>query len=146
MKKTLALILGLTLTAGLLSGCVGTRETTTDTEGDSSAETSGGVVNVYNWGEYIDESVLTDFEEATGIKVNYQMYDSNETMYSKVSGGGAEYDVVIPSDYMIARMIEEDAVRLAKVARSAGQKELADRIGRELKEQLQKTVPTIPSE
>ena len=60
--------MGLTLTAGLLSGCVGTRETTTDTEGDSSAETSGGVVNVYNWGEYIDESVLTDFEEATGIK------------------------------------------------------------------------------
>ena len=108
MKKTLALILGLTLTAGLLSGCVGTRETTTDTEGDSSAETSGGVVNVYNWGEYIDESVLTDFEEATGIKVNYQMYDSNETMYSKVAAGGAEYDVVIPSDYMIARMIEED--------------------------------------
>ena len=108
LKKTLALILGLTLTAGLLSGCVGTRETTTDTEGDSSAETSGGVVNVYNWGEYIDESVLTDFEEATGIKVNYQMYDSNETMYSKVAAGGAEYDVVIPSDYMIARMIEED--------------------------------------
>ena len=66
------------------------------------------MVNVYNWGEYIDESVLTDFEKATGIKVNYQMYDSNETMYSKVAGGGAEYDVVIPSDYMIARMIEED--------------------------------------
>ena len=108
MKKTLALILGLTLTAGLLSGCVGTRETTTDTEGNSSAETSGGVVNVYNWGEYIDESVLTDFEEATGIKVNYQMYDSNETMYSKIAGGGANYDVVIPSDYMVARLIEED--------------------------------------
>ena len=48
------------------------------------------------------------FEELTGIKVNYQMYDSNETMYSKVAAGGAEYDVVIPSDYMIARMIEED--------------------------------------
>ncbi len=72
------------------------------------AEATGGEVNVYNWGEYIDESVLTDFEAATGIKVNYQMYDSNETMYSKVAGGGAEYDVVIPSDYMIARMIEED--------------------------------------
>ena len=107
MKKTLALILGLTLTAGLLSGCVSTRETdSTDADG-SGAETTGGVVNVYNWGEYIDESVLTDFEEATGIKVNYQMYDSNETMYSKVAGGGAEYDVVIPSDYMIGRMRQE---------------------------------------
>ena len=63
---------------------------------------------MYNWGEYIDESVLEDFEEATGIKVNYQMYDSNETMYGKIAPGGTDYDVVIPSDYMIARMIEED--------------------------------------
>lgn len=100
--------MSLTIMAGLLSGCVSTRESdSTDTDG-SGAEATGGVVNVYNWGEYIDESVLTDFEEATGIKVNYQMYDSNETMYSKVAAGGAEYDVVIPSDYMIARMIEED--------------------------------------
>ena len=100
--------MSLTIMAGLLSGCVSTRESdSSDTDG-SGAEATGGVVNVYNWGEYIDESVLTDFEEATGIKVNYQMYDSNETMYSKVAAGGAEYDVVIPSDYMIARMIEED--------------------------------------
>ena len=108
MKKTLALILSLTFVVGLLSGCVGTRPTTDSTSSGETSGGTGGVVNVYNWGEYIDESVLTDFEEATGIKVNYQMYDSNETMYSKVSGGGAEYDVVIPSDYMIARMIEED--------------------------------------
>ena len=117
MKKTLALILSLILSIGLLSGCVSTRDDTTyastedgnTTSGNTSSEsTSGGVVNVYNWGEYIDESVLTDFEEATGITVNYQMYDSNETMYSKIAGGGAEYDVVIPSDYMISRMIEED--------------------------------------
>lgn len=119
MKKTLALILSLILAIGLLSGCVSTRDDTTtlsssedgDTaSGDTSAEsTSGGVVNVYNWGEYIDESVLDDFEEATGITVNYQMYDSNEAMYGKIAGGGgSDYDVVIPSDYMIARMIEED--------------------------------------
>ena len=108
MKKTLALILSLTFVVGLLSGCVGTRPTTDSTSSGETNGGTGGEVNVYNWGEYIDESVLTDFEEATGIKVNYQMYDSNETMYSKVSGGGAEYDVVIPSDYMIARMIEED--------------------------------------
>ena len=71
-------------------------------------DTGSNVVNVYNWGEYIDESVLDDFEAATGIKVNYQMYDSNETMYSKIAGGGANYDVVIPSDYMVARLIEEE--------------------------------------
>ena len=106
------------MAASLLSGCVSSREEntlTSDTSGngtgDTSGEvqqTSGGEVNVYNWGEYIDESVLEDFEEATGIKVNYQMYDSNETMYGKIAPGGTDYDVVIPSDYMIARMIEED--------------------------------------
>ena len=118
LKKTLALILSLAMAASLLSGCVSSREEntlTSDTSGngtgDTSGEvqqTSGGEVNVYNWGEYIDESVLEDFEEATGIKVNYQMYDSNETMYGKIAPGGTDYDVVIPSDYMIARMIEED--------------------------------------
>ena len=91
----------LSLTAGLLTGCVRSRD-------DVGGDTGSNVVNVYNWGEYIDESVLDDFEAATGIKVNYQMYDSNETMYSKIAGGGANYDVVIPSDYMIARLISED--------------------------------------
>ena len=80
----------------LLAGC----------GGESTGE--NGVVNVYNWGEYIDMSVLEDFEKETGIKVNYQNYDSNETMYSTLSGGGANYDVIIPSDYMIARLIDED--------------------------------------
>ena len=117
MKKTLALMLSLAMAASLLSGCVSSREDTTLTSGDGTGDTSGevqqtsgGEVNVYNWGEYIDESVLEDFEEATGIHVNYQMYDSNETMYGKIAPGGTDYDVVIPSDYMIARMIEEDVL------------------------------------
>ena len=101
MKKLFAMALVLSLTAGLLTGCVYSRDSL-------GGDTSSNVVNVYNWGEYIDESVLKDFEAATGIKVNYQMYDSNETMYSKIAGGGANYDVVIPSDYMVARLIEED--------------------------------------
>ena len=101
MKKLFAMALVLSLTAGLLTGCVYSRDSL-------GGDTSSNVVNVYNWGEYIDESVLKDFEAATGIKVNYQMYDSNETMYSKIAGGGANYDVVIPSDYMVARLIEEE--------------------------------------
>ncbi len=103
MKKLFAMALVLSLTAGLLTGCVYSRDS-------PGGDTGSNVVNVYNWGEYIDESVLKDFEAATGIKVNYQMYDSNETMYSKIAGGGANYDVVIPSDYMVARLIEEDLV------------------------------------
>jgi len=68
---------------------------------------SGGVVNVHNWGEFIDESVLRIFEKETGIKVNYSTYETNEQLYSLMRRGGANIDVIIPSDYMIARMIEE---------------------------------------
>lgn len=65
------------------------------------------VVNVYNWGEYIDESIFKEFEAQTGIKVVYQTYESNEALYAKIKGGGANYDVIIPSDYMVSRMISE---------------------------------------
>ncbi|MCR4926088.1 MAG: spermidine/putrescine ABC transporter substrate-binding protein [Clostridiales bacterium] len=71
----------------------------------------GTSLNVYNWGEYIskdDYDVIKEFEELTGIKVRYTMYDSNENMYNKLKGGGVSYDVIIPSDYMIERLIKED--------------------------------------
>lgn len=66
------------------------------------------VVYVYNWGEYIDESLLRDFENETGIKVVYEVFEQNEDMYMKLKNGGSNYDVVVPSDYMIERMISED--------------------------------------
>ena len=74
---------------------------------------AGTEINVYNWGEYISDGaegsmdVNKKFEEETGIKVNYTTFDSNENMYNKIKGGGANYDIVIPSDYMIQRMISE---------------------------------------
>ncbi|CDF59372.1 ABC transporter substrate-binding protein [Thermobrachium celere] len=64
-------------------------------------------LNVYNWGEYIDESVIKEFEQRYGIKVNYETYATNEEMYTKVKSGGTAYDIVIPSDYMVAKMIRE---------------------------------------
>ena len=66
------------------------------------------VVNVCSWGEYIDTSLIDEFEEKTGIRVNYQTAESNETLYSLLKSGGGDYDVVVPSDYMIAQLIEED--------------------------------------
>ncbi|MBD5161000.1 MAG: extracellular solute-binding protein [Oscillibacter sp.] len=72
------------------------------------ATSSRPVVNVCSWGEYIDTDLITQFEEETGIRVNYQTVESNETLYSLLKSGGADYDVVVPSDYMIARLIEED--------------------------------------
>ena len=65
-------------------------------------------VNVCSWGEYIDESLMYQFEEETGIKVNYQTAESNEVLYSQLSMGGVDYDVIVPSDYMISQLIEED--------------------------------------
>lgn len=67
------------------------------------------VLNVYNWGEYIDQSTIDMFEEKyPDIDVNYTTYDSNEAMYSKIVSGAASYDIVIPSDYMISKLINED--------------------------------------
>ena len=65
-------------------------------------------INVYNWGDYIDKSVLADFEKEFGIKVNYDTFETNEDLYVKLKQGSSSYDVVIPSDYMIERMIRED--------------------------------------
>ena len=72
-------------------------------------------LNVYNWGQYIADGsdgsmeVIKEFEARyPHIKVNYSTYDSNEIMYSKLSNGGITVDLIIPSDYMIARMIQED--------------------------------------
>ena len=98
MKKALALLLTAVLACGaLLSGCSGNNDAA-----------SNGEVNVYNWGVYMDMSVIDEFEAQTGIKVNYDTYDSNEAMYGVLKNDGASYDVVIPSDYMVSRMIEED--------------------------------------
>lgn len=68
------------------------------------------VVKVYNWGDYIDPEVLKDFEKETGIKVIYDTFATNEDMYVKIKSGGSDYDVAIPSDYMIKRMINEDLI------------------------------------
>lgn len=70
-------------------------------------------INVYNWGEYIangtDDTmdVNAEFTARTGIEVNYTTFDSNESLYSKLAGGGADYDIIIPSDYMISKLINE---------------------------------------
>lgn len=98
MKKLLALVLcGITCLT-TLAGC-----------GSSNAQ--NGEVYVYNWGEYIDPETLTMFEEETGIKVIYDEFDTNETMYPKVEAGSSAYDVICPSDYMIKKMIDNDLLQ-----------------------------------
>ncbi|MGI2327360.1 ABC transporter substrate-binding protein [Planococcus sp. YIM B11945] len=75
----------------------------------SSATTSGGgTITVYNWGEYIDPELISQFEEETNIKVVYETFDSNEAMMTKIEQGGTSYDVAMPSEYAIEKMKEND--------------------------------------
>ena len=79
-----------------------------------AAAAADNEITVYNWGQYISDGtdgsldVIAAFEEETGIKVNYLTFDSNESMYTKLKTGGTTFDVIIPSDYMISKLIEED--------------------------------------
>lgn len=70
----------------------------------------GQTLHVYNWGEYTGENILANFEEQTGATVIMELFDSNEQMYIKVANGEA-YDILVPSDYMIQRLIQEDLLQ-----------------------------------
>lgn len=85
------ILMSLLLVALILSGCK--KDTPT--------------LYVYNWGDYIDEDVLGEFEKETGIKVVYDTFATNEDMYVKIKSGGSTYDLIFPSDYMITRMRDE---------------------------------------
>ncbi|MBE6849960.1 MAG: ABC transporter substrate-binding protein [Ruminococcus sp.] len=119
------------LLLGLLTGCAAEPVEEAE-ESESAAQTlsvsdpnyytrfkdAGISINVYNWGEYIstgaDEGTLNvneEFTKLTGIKVNYTNYSTNEELYAKLKGGGATYDIIIPSDYMISKMIKEGMVQ-----------------------------------
>ncbi|WP_322174328.1 ABC transporter substrate-binding protein [Acutalibacter caecimuris] len=81
--------------------------------GEAPAPRRNVTINVYNWGEYIANGtdgsmdVNAEFTRRTGIDVNYTTFDSNESLYSKLAGGGADYDLIVPSDYMVSRLIDE---------------------------------------
>ncbi len=108
MKKLLSFTFVAILLLTLLVPCA-----SAEAEKDYS-HLEGTTLNVYNWGEYISDGsddtldVNAEFEKKYGITVIYSNYESNENMYNKLSSGGANYDVIIPSDYMIARLVEED--------------------------------------
>ncbi|MCL2401095.1 MAG: ABC transporter substrate-binding protein [Oscillospiraceae bacterium] len=103
MKKTITVIAALCLMLAIIAGCANG-----DTTPDAGNGTTGGVVHVHNWGEFIDMDVLDMFYEEYGIRVIYSTFESNERLYSLMRMGGASIDVIIPSDYMIGRLIEED--------------------------------------
>ena len=106
MKKIACLVLAASL-AMFAAGCGGSPA---GGEGESAAPLTGVTLNVFNWGEYIDDEdykVNDRFTFETGIKVNYKNFTDNESMYAVISSGAAEYDVVFPSDYMVGKMRKE---------------------------------------
>lgn len=122
MKKVISLLLTLVLAAGSLALPTFAAEDKIQVTEDISVSVDydwtrfkgqNVSLNVYNWGLYIsdgsDESadVISAFEELTGIKINYTTFDTNESMYAKLKSGGASYDVIFPSDYMLGKMANE---------------------------------------
>ena len=130
MKRKFAFLAALMMSLTMTAGCA------SDSDSDEEEEGSGQTltiedkdyykrfkgddisINVYNWGAYIatgaDEvtiDVNAEFEKLTGIKVNYTNYATNEELYAKLKGGGTTYDVIIPSDYMISKMIKEKLIQ-----------------------------------
>ena len=112
MKKLFSIL----LTVLLLGICALPVSAQVDVEDESyytRFRGQGKSINVHNWGEYIsngaDDSVdvIKEFEELTDIKVNYTTFSTNEEVYARLRNGGANYDILFPSDYMVARMIRE---------------------------------------
>lgn len=116
MKKITARIISAALAAQtlLFASCT---DTTKDPSEYPIPELVGTTINVFNWGENISDGsdgsldINKEFEDKYGINVNYTNYDSNEAMYAKLKSGAVSYDIIIPSDYMIERLINEDMLK-----------------------------------
>lgn len=103
---SLVLLIGL-LGGLLLAGCGSASEESESGEASEPVKPGeNGIVKVYNWGEYIDEETIEMFEEETGIKVIYDLFETNEEMYPVIAAGGVSYDVLCPSDYMIEKLMD----------------------------------------
>ena len=92
---------------------------------DESLPYAGQTLHIYNWGEYTGENILKDFEEKTGATVIMDTFDSNEQMYIKVANGES-YDLLVPSDYMIERLIQEDLLQKLDHSKLTGLDNLVD--------------------
>lgn len=100
MKKLQSLFIGILVIIGVLALSVHHLQ-------KSSGMSGAKVLNVYNWGDYINPDLIKNFEKEYGYKVNYETFDSNEAMFTKIQQGGTAYDITIPSEYMIQKMKEE---------------------------------------
>ena len=94
---------------------------------DGARPFEGQTLHIYNWGEYTGENILNDFEEETGAKVVMENFDSNEQMYIKVANGET-FDILVPSDYMIQRLISEGYLQKLDHSKLSGLENLTDSV------------------
>ena len=94
---------------------------------ESELSYAGQTLHVYNWGEYTGENIIRDFEEKTGAVVVMENFESNEQMYIKVANGES-YDILVPSDYMIQRLIDEKLLQKLDYSRLYGLENLNDAV------------------
>lgn len=113
----------------LLSACGGDSTATDETSAPAASgefpTTGTGVVNLYNWTDYIDPALLEKFTAETGIEVILDVFDSNETLLAKLQSGATGYDVIMPSDYMVQQMIELGMLQNVDVASFPNGKNIA---------------------
>lgn len=98
LKKSIAILSSLFLISSSFVGCSKNENSSKNTR----------TLNVFNYGDYINEDLISKFEEETGIDIIYDTYESNEIMYQKVKNSPGTYDLIFPSDYMVEKMINED--------------------------------------
>jgi len=110
-NKLVLMLLGLMTLSLILSGCRQAKPT----------------LYVYNWGDYIDEDILDEFEKETGMKIVYDTFATNEDMYVKIKSGGSTYDIIFPSDYMLTRMREEGMLEKIDLSKIPNHKNIESR-------------------
>ena len=111
LLSTIKIVASAALAASMLAGCGSEAAVDPDVEIiDSQAVYGCSTINVYNAGEYIADETIPEFERRFTARVNYDVFDSNETLYTKLLGGSS-YDVLVPSDYMIERLMSEDMLQ-----------------------------------
>lgn len=106
MKAKVRIAIGLCTMAMLLVACAAPAAPAEPT-GEPTEESAERVLNIYNWDTYIDPAVLTDFEQQFGVTINYEIYANNEEMLETVQAGPVDYDIVVPTDYMVSIMRRE---------------------------------------
>ncbi|MCM0599725.1 ABC transporter substrate-binding protein [Periweissella fabalis] len=103
MKRLLYAAIAVLIVAGLLAlGANHFEKEQSAATGKAGSSTK--VLNIYNWGAYIDPNLIAKFEKQTGYKVNYDTFDSNEAMLTKIQQGGTSYDITVPSEYTVQKM------------------------------------------